>query len=123
MYVVELDEGARRRASKNETGTGPCVYVGETGLTPEARFSRHKAGGMLAASIVRRYWVRLRPDLVDRGPFLTRASGAKAEKALGDKLRRRGYVVFGGTGLSPAGRLVRRLDATKDNSPEPLSSE
>ena len=98
VYVVELDEAARARAPKSETGTGPCVYVGETGRTPAERFAVHKAGGMKAAAIVHRFGLRLLPELATRGPFLTRAGAARGEKRVGDQLRRRGYVVFGGTG-------------------------
>jgi hypothetical protein len=98
VYVVELRNEARVKAPAAERRNGPCVYVGETGLTPEERFTRHREGGRVASRIVRDHGVHLRPDLVDRGPFLTRANAAKAEKALGDKLRRRGFTVFGGTG-------------------------
>lgn len=97
VYVVELDEAARARAPRTETGTGMCVYVGETGRTPEERFAAHKAG-QRAAVIVNRFGVRLRPDLASRGPFLTRAGAARGEKRVGDELRRKGFVVFGGTG-------------------------
>lgn len=98
MYVVELRDEARLKAPVKERRDGPCVYVGETALAPEERFTRHKEGGRVASRIVRDHGMQLRPDLVDRGPFLTRANAAKAEKALGDKLRRRGFTVFGGTG-------------------------
>lgn len=97
VYVVELSEEARSKAKSSETGTGPCVYVGETELLPEERLARHLAGRR-SSRVVRDYGLHLRPDLATRGPFLTRANAAKAEKELGDALRRRGFVVFGGTG-------------------------
>lgn len=98
VYVVELSDDARQKAKADERGrTGTCVYVGETELTPEERFARHKSGRR-ASRIVRDHGVRLRPELATRGPFLTRANAAKAEKELGDSLRCRGFVVFGGTG-------------------------
>jgi hypothetical protein len=40
----------------------PSVYVGMTGLTPEERFANHKAG-IKDASLVKRYGIRLLPEL------------------------------------------------------------
>ena len=115
--MVELDEGARAKAKKAETGTGPCVYVGETERTPEQRFAQHSAGGRTSSKIVRDHGVRLRPDLATRGPFLTRANGERAERELGDVLRKRGFVVFGGTGKGVAERLRERLTAATSQAP------
>jgi hypothetical protein len=47
--VIELDpaiyNSARfRRSNPEHDITKPCVYVGCTGLTPEERFAKHKAG-------------------------------------------------------------------------------
>jgi hypothetical protein len=42
----------------------PCVYVGMTGLTPKERFANHKAG-IKAASVVKRYGLRLLPELFE----------------------------------------------------------
>ncbi len=105
VYVVELDEAAREKAPRGERRPGPCVYVGETGRTPEERLAVHKAGGPRAASIVTRFGVRLLPSLATRGPFLTRAGAARGEKRVGDQLRRKGYVVFGGNGKTVDHRL------------------
>ena len=49
VYVVLLDdrvlnEAAFRRANPDRDPLRPCVYVGMTGLTPELRLARHKAG-------------------------------------------------------------------------------
>jgi hypothetical protein len=93
VYVVELAADAGRAAGRG------CLYVGETALVPEERFAKHRAGGRTAARVVRRYGVRLRPDLTRGvGPFATRAEAEAAEAALAAKLRRRGYVIFGGQG-------------------------
>jgi hypothetical protein len=40
----------------------PCVYVGMTGLTLEERFANYKAGTK-AAWVVKRYGLRLLPEL------------------------------------------------------------
>lgn len=99
VYVVELatDE-------LNSVGPMGAVYVGETALAPEARYSKHKAGGKTAARIVARHGVRLRPDLAPpEGPFATRQEGLRFEKKTANRLRHRGYSVFGGQG----GRFMR----------------
>ena len=43
---------------------GGCLYIGVTGLTPEERFARHRAGTQ-AARLVHAHGVRLRLDLVE----------------------------------------------------------
>lgn len=44
VYVIELSD-----ALGGHKPNRPDVYVGETGLTPEQRFEKHKAGGMTAS--------------------------------------------------------------------------
>ena len=49
VYVVELDrdvlyEGKFRKANPGYIDGKPCVYVGMTGLDPDIRFDKHKAG-------------------------------------------------------------------------------
>jgi len=93
VYVVELEP----EASANP-GCG-CVYVGETALTPEERWERHRAAGRTASKVVTRFGRRLRPDLTAGvGPFTSRAEAEQAEAALAADLRRQGYEVFGGQG-------------------------
>ena len=65
--MVELDDTVmndRRfaRANPDWDATRPCVYVGMTGLTPELRFARHKAG-VKANRYVQLFGVRLLPHL------------------------------------------------------------
>ena len=67
VYVVELDPvvlNDRRfaRANPGRDPTKPCVYVGMTGLTPELRFARHKAG-IKANRFVLDHGLRLLPQL------------------------------------------------------------
>jgi hypothetical protein len=94
VYVVELS----RDAGTQSKARG-CVYVGETGLTPEERFSRHMKGGRTSSPKVFRHGVRLRPDLsFGFGPYETRDEALAAEAALAAKLRSEGYEVFGGQG-------------------------
>ena len=67
VYVIELDGAvlnhARfRDANPNRDILKPCVYVGCTGLAPEKRFAKHKAG-IRANSYVQRFGLRLLPRL------------------------------------------------------------
>jgi hypothetical protein len=93
VYVIELDADASANCGRG------CLYVGETSLTPEERWERHKAAGRTASKHVARFGRRLRPDLsVGIGPFTSRAQAEQAEAELAAELRREGYVVFGGQG-------------------------
>lgn len=95
VYVVELDPTGL--ANVGELG---AVYVGETGKTPEERFATHKAGGLKASRVVARRGVRLRPDLYPpEGPFGTRLEALRFERRTGNRLRHRGYRVFGAQGV------------------------
>jgi hypothetical protein len=71
VYVVELDPAiynlARfRRSNPDHDITKPCVYVGCTGLTPEERFAKHKAG-IRASRYVQRFGMRLLPRALRLG--------------------------------------------------------
>src|SRR5215813_7411488 len=67
VYVVLLDPAVKRvrrvRAANPQADLAkPCLYVGMTGLPPEERFANHK-NGIKAASLVKRYGIRLVPEL------------------------------------------------------------
>lgn len=96
VYVIELrPELCEKRGCQPGDGR-PAVYVGQTADTPEERFAEHLRG-YKAAPVVRDYGVRLRPRLYrNYGPYLTRAEAIAAEARLADRLRRRGFCVFGG---------------------------
>jgi hypothetical protein len=100
VYVVLLDPAVGRlrkvRAENpRRDPKKPCVYVGMTGLTPEERFSNHKAG-IKAASVVTRYGIRLLPELyVHLNPMPFEAA-ARMEMDLAEDLRQAGYTVTGG---------------------------
>jgi predicted GIY-YIG superfamily endonuclease len=100
VYVVLLDPAVGRmrkvRAENpNRNPKKPCVYVGMTGLTPEDRFANHKAG-IKAASLVKRYGVRLLPELYEHLNPMPYEAAAQMEKDLAEDLRRGGYTVAGG---------------------------
>jgi hypothetical protein len=96
VYVIELrPELCEKRGCAASNGRPP-VYVGQTADTPEERFAEHLRG-YRAARCVRDHGVRLRPRLYrNYGPYGTRAEAVAAEGRLADKLRRRGFCVFGG---------------------------
>ena len=99
-YVVLLDPAAGklrkvRAANPNRDPKKPCVYVGMTGLTPEERFKNHKAG-IKAASVVKRYGIRLMPELYEHLNPMPFEAAAQMEMDLAEDLRRAGYTVTGG---------------------------
>ncbi len=100
VYVVLLDPAIGRmrkvRAENpNRNPKKPCVYVGMTGLTPEERFANHKAG-IKAASLVKRYGIRLLPELYEHLNPMPYEAAAQMEMDLAEDLRRAGYTVTGG---------------------------
>jgi predicted GIY-YIG superfamily endonuclease len=100
VYVVLLDPAAGRLRAVRDANSGrdpkkPCVYVGMTGWTPEERFANHKAGTK-AASAVKRYGLRLLPELYEHLNPMPYEAAAQMEKGLAEDLRRAGYTVTGG---------------------------
>jgi len=100
VYVILLDPTVGRwrkvKADNPQRATDkPCVYVGMTGLTPEERFANHQAG-IKDASIVRRYGIRLLPELYAHLNPMPFEAAAAMEKDLAEDLRRAGYTVTGG---------------------------
>ncbi len=101
VYVVLLEPAAGlvpklRRENPGRKAGLPCVYVGMTGLQPEERFWNHK-NGEKAATIVRRYGVRLLPELFQHLNPMPFEAAAQMEKDLAGELRSLGYTVAGGT--------------------------
>jgi predicted GIY-YIG superfamily endonuclease len=100
VYVVLLDPAVGRlrkvRAENPKRNTKKaCVYVGMTGLTPEERFANHKAG-IKAASVVKRYGIRLLPELYKHLNPMPFEAAVQMEMDLAEDLRRAGYTVTGG---------------------------
>jgi hypothetical protein len=100
VYVVLLAPAAGklravRAANPNRDPHRPCVYVGMTGLTPEERFANHKAG-IKAASLVKRYGIRLLPELFEHLNPMPYEAAVRMELDLAEDLRRAGYTVTGG---------------------------
>jgi hypothetical protein len=98
VYVVELSpevlqEARFRRANPDYDATRPCVYVGMTGLTPEVRFERHKAG-VKANRFVQRYGERLLPKLYKCYNPMPYEGAREMEVELAIALREAGYGVW-----------------------------
>ncbi len=98
LYVVLLDPAVLkhkrfRDANPRHDPSKPSVYVGRTGLSPEERFAKHKQG-VKANSYVKRYGVRLLPDLYRRFHNMPRADADLMEGRLATMLRRHGYAVW-----------------------------
>lgn len=98
VYVVELDdrvwnEGRFRRANPDHELGKPFVYVGMTGLDPDLRFDRHKAG-VQANAFVQKYGVRLLPDLYEVYNPMPYEAAREMEVELAIALRERGFGVW-----------------------------
>ena len=101
VYVVLLNDKAaldRRvlRANPNRDAAKPCLYVGMTGLKPSERFLNHQSG-YKAARWVRKYGVRLLPELYEYLNPMPFEAACQMEKELALELRAQGYAVVGGT--------------------------
>lgn len=73
----------------------PCVYVGMSGLSPQERFENHKAGRK-AAWVVKRFGIRLLPELYEYLNPMPFEAAVRMETDLAEDLRRAGYTVTGG---------------------------
>jgi hypothetical protein len=98
VYVIELDgrvlNHARfRAANPNRDITKPCVYVGCTGLAPEKRFAKHKAG-VQANGYVQRYGLRLLPALYAYANPMPYDAARDMEVELAIALQEEGYAVW-----------------------------
>ena len=100
VYVVLLDPAVGRvrkvrAANPKRDPKKPCVYVGMTGLTPEELFAYHKATTK-ARPVVKRFGLRLIPELYEHLNPMPFEAAAQMEKDLAEDLRRAGYTVTGG---------------------------
>ena len=101
VYVIllsarALKESSILRLNPKRDPVRPCVYVGMTGLPVDHRFENHK-NGYKAARVVRKYGVRLMPELYAHLNPMPFEAAAQMEKDLAEDLRNEGYTVTGGT--------------------------
>ncbi|WP_284617620.1 hypothetical protein [Aquabacterium humicola] len=98
VYVVELsdrvwNEPRFRRANPDHVLGKPFVYVGMTGLDPDLRFDRHKAG-LKANRFVQDYGLRLLPALYEVYNPMPYHAACEMEVELAIGLREAGYGVW-----------------------------
>ena len=88
VYVIELASGAGRRRDPRI----PWVYVGSSARDPEIRFAQHRRG-YKSARLVKRFAMRLRPDLYDDLPtFKGSRLACEAERDRARELAGCGFV-------------------------------
>jgi len=98
VYVVELSkdvlhEARFKRCNPGYVGGKPCVYVGMTGLDPDVRFDKHKAG-IQANTYVLKYGLRLLPDLYEGFNPMPYKVAQMREIEVGIDLRSAGFGVW-----------------------------
>ena len=97
VYAIELHRAVWKNRAFRERNPGGAasgyLYVGVTGLTPEARFQRHRAGTQ-SGRFVRTHGVRLRLDLVEGFSRLPYRIAARMEPKLAAWLRAQGFAVW-----------------------------
>ena len=98
VYVVELskavlDEPGFRKSNSQYVAGKPCVYVGMTGLTPDVRFDKHKAG-LQSNRYVRHFGLHLLPHLYEPYNPMTYDEARTMEVEIAIDLREGGYGVW-----------------------------
>jgi predicted GIY-YIG superfamily endonuclease len=97
VYAIELDGAVWKNRAFRERNPGGaasgCLYIGVTGLAPEERFERHRAGTQ-SGRFVRTHGRRLRLDLVEGFSRLPYRIAASMEAKLAAWLRAQGFGVW-----------------------------
>lgn len=98
VYVIELSSGVLfesrfQKANPDYMSGMPCVYVGMTGIDPDVRFDKHKAG-IQSNRYVREYGLRLLPSLYAIYNPMPYEAARDIEVELAISLRERGYGVW-----------------------------
>jgi hypothetical protein len=98
VYVIELSKDVLlkprfKKANPGYVSGKPCVYVGMTGLDPDIRFDKHKAG-IQANAYAQAFGLRLLPRLYEQYNPMSYADAQYMEVDLGIRLREAGYGVW-----------------------------
>mgnify|MGYP006331293439 FL=1 len=98
VYVIELSkdflyEGRFRKANPGYVTGKPCIYVGMTGLDPDVRFDKHKAG-IQSNRFVKAFGLRLLPELYELYGPLSYDDARALEVELEIDFREDGYGVW-----------------------------
>jgi hypothetical protein len=100
VYVILLGDAVAKhrsilRLNPKRDPLKPCVYVGMTGIAIDHRFENHKYG-YKSAWVVRKYGVRLMPELYEHLNPMPFEAAVQMEVELAEDLRAAGYTVTGG---------------------------
>ena len=100
VYVILLNAAVAKhrsilRLNPNRDALMPCIYVGMTGIPVDHRFKNHKSG-YKSAWVVRKYGVRLLPELYEHLNPMPFEAAVQMELELAEDLRAAGYTVTGG---------------------------
>jgi hypothetical protein len=98
VYVIELSrdvlvESRFRKANPAYIAGKPCLYVGMTGLDPDVRFDKHKAG-IQSNRFVQAYGLRLLPERYELYGPLSYDAACALEVELAIDFREAGYGVW-----------------------------
>ena len=98
VYVVLLSQDVLyepkfKKCNPNYDTAKPCVYVGMTGLDPDVRFDKHKAG-IQANRYVQRFGLRLLPEIYAAYNPMSYDAARDMEVELAIDLREGGYGVW-----------------------------
>ena len=98
VYVIELskdvlDQPRFKKANPDYMTGKPCVYVGMTGIDPDTRFDKHKAG-IQSNRYVQQFGLRLLPNLYDVYNPMPYDGARDMEVELAISLREQGFGVW-----------------------------
>jgi len=98
VYVIELSkdvlyDGKFKKCNPGYITGKPCVYVGMTGLDPDLRFDKHKAG-IQSNRYVLEFGLRLLPGLYEVYNPMPYDGARDMEVELAIGLREAGYGVW-----------------------------
>lgn len=98
VYVIELSKEVLKEAkflkANPEYITGqPCVYVGMTGLDPDLRFDKHKAG-IQSNKFAMKYGLRLMPEIYEKYNPMPYGDAQYMEVDMAIRLKERGFGVW-----------------------------
>jgi predicted GIY-YIG superfamily endonuclease len=88
VYIVLLKSVDKKRP-------GYALYVGRTTRKPEVRFQQHKEG-YKASKYVRKYGVRLLPELFEHLNPMSNAESVELEISIAEALKKAGIPTYGG---------------------------
>ncbi len=96
--MIELSQDVLYEARFKKCNPGyvtgkPCVYVGMTGLDPDVRFDKHKAG-IQSNRYVLKFGLRLLPEIYEAYNPMTYDEARDMEVEVAIDLREGGYGVW-----------------------------